>query len=101
MHRTSALTGQTKLCLTNNFAMDAILLISESQRPPKTSLSQFGRGQSLQVEAARTNEELDVLEEKLGFVVIGVLPRPKKEGESQNDHIGHCLVKKVTCRRLL
>jgi hypothetical protein len=26
------------------------------------SLSQFGRGQSLQVEAARTNEELVVLE---------------------------------------
>jgi hypothetical protein len=59
-------------------------------------LNQFGRGQSLQVEAARTNEELDVLEAKWGFAIIGVLPRPKKEEENQNDHIGCCLVRKVT-----
>jgi hypothetical protein len=54
---------------------------------------------SWQVEVARSNEELDVLEAKLGFVVIGILPRPMKEEESQNDHIGCCLVKKVTHRR--
>jgi hypothetical protein len=59
-------------------------------------LSQFGRGQSLQVEVARTNEEFDILEAKWGFVVIGLLPWPKKEEESQNEHIGCCLVKKVT-----
>ncbi len=79
--------------LTNNFATDTILLINECSRP-KTSLSQFGRGQSLQVVVARSNEELDVLEAKWGFVISGVLPRPKKEEESQNDHIGCCLVKK-------
>ena len=63
------------------------------------SLSQFGSGQSLQVKAARSNEELDVLEAKWGFVVIGELPWPKKEEESQNDHIGSCLVETVTRRR--
>ena len=62
-------------------------------------MSQFGRGQSLQVEAARINEELDVFEAKWGFVVIGVLPQLKEEEESQNDHIRCCLVKKVTCGR--
>jgi hypothetical protein len=62
------------------------------------SLSQYGCGQSLQVEAARTNEDLDILEAKWGVVIISVLPQPKKEEESQNDHIGCCLVKKVICR---
>jgi hypothetical protein len=50
----------------------------------------------MQVEVVRSNEELDVLEAKLGFVVAGILPQPKKEEESQNDHISCCLVKKVT-----
>jgi hypothetical protein len=64
-------------------------------------LGQFGRGRSLQVEAARTNEELYVLEAKGGIVIVGVLPRPKKEEEGQNDHIGGCLVQGVICGRQL
>jgi hypothetical protein len=68
---------------------------------PKTSLSQFGCGRSLQVEAARTNEELYVLEAKGGIVIVGVLPRLKKEEEGQNDHIGGCLVQGVICGRQL
>jgi hypothetical protein len=64
-------------------------------------LSQFGRGRSLQVEAARTNEELDVHEAKGGIAIVGVLPRLKKEEECQNDHIGGCLVERVTRRRQL
>ncbi len=63
------------------------------------SLSQFGHGRSLQVEAVRTNEKLYVLEAKGGIVIVGVLPQPKKEEEGQNDHIGGCLVQRVTCRR--
>jgi hypothetical protein len=55
----------------------------------------------LQVEAARTNEELDVLEAKGGIVIVGVLPQPKKEEECKDDHIGGCLVERVTCRRQL
>jgi hypothetical protein len=39
--------------------------------------------ESLSEKVARTNEELDILEEKWGFVVISVLPRPKKEEESK------------------
>jgi hypothetical protein len=65
------------------------------------SLSQFGRRRNLQVEAARTNEELDVLEAKGGIVIVGILPRPKKEEEGQNDHIGGCLVQRVICGRQL
>jgi len=65
------------------------------------SLRQFGRGQSLQVEVTRSNEELDVLEAKWGFVVIGVLPQPKKEEEGRNDHIGGCLVQGVIRGRQL
>jgi hypothetical protein len=64
-------------------------------------LGQFGRGRSLQVEAARTNEELYVLEAKGGIVIVGVLPRPKKEEEGQNDHIGGCLVQGVIRGRQL
>ncbi len=64
-------------------------------------MSQFGRRRSLQVEAARTNEELDVLEAKGGIVIDGVLPRPKKEEEGQNDHIGGCLVQRVIHGRQL
>jgi hypothetical protein len=64
-------------------------------------LSQFGCERSLQVEASRTNEELDVLEAKGGIVIVGVLPQPKKEEEGQNDHIGGCLVQRVTHRRQL
>jgi len=65
------------------------------------SLSQFGHGRSLQVEAARTNEELYVLEAKGGIVIVGVLPRPKKEEEGQNDHISGCLVQGVIRGRQL
>jgi hypothetical protein len=65
------------------------------------SLSQLGSGRSLQVEAARTNEELDILEAKGGIVIVGVLPRPKKGKECQDDHIGGCLVERVTRRRQL
>jgi hypothetical protein len=65
------------------------------------SLSQFGHGRSLQVEAARTNEELDIHEAKKGIVIVGVLPQLKKEEECQNDHIGGCLVERVTYRRQL
>ena len=39
------------------------------------------RGRSLQVEAARTNDKLDILEAKGGIVIVGVLPWPKKEEE--------------------
>jgi hypothetical protein len=46
-------------------------------------LSQFGCGQSLQVEVARSNEEFDVLEEKWGFVIIGVLPRSKRKKKAR------------------
>ncbi len=31
---------------------------------------------------------MDVLEAKGGIVIVGVLPRPKKYKEGQNDHIG-------------
>ncbi len=65
------------------------------------SLSQFGRGRSLQVEAARTNEELYIIEAKGGIVIVGVLPRPKKEEEGQNDHINGCLVQEVIGGRQL
>ena len=64
-------------------------------------MGQFGRGRSLQVEAARTNEELYDLEAKGGIVIVGVLPRPKKEEEGQNDDISGCLVQGVIRGRQL
>jgi hypothetical protein len=47
------------------------------------SLSQFGRGHSLQVEAARTNEELDVLKAKWGFVVIVYSPGQRRKKKAR------------------
>ncbi len=64
-------------------------------------MGQFGHGRSLQVEAARTNEELNVLEANGGIVIVGVLPWSKKEEEGQNDHIGGCLVQRVIRGRQL
>jgi hypothetical protein len=68
--------------LTDNFAMDAILLISECLRP-KTSLCQFGHRQSLQVEAARTNEELDILEVKWGMLLLVYSPGQRRKKKAR------------------
>jgi hypothetical protein len=75
---------------SNDFATDAIFLVSEGERY-KSRRFEFGVGSSEQIETPLANEELDIGESERSGVGRsgGVFARTEEEEEGQRNHVGN------------